>query len=59
MCTQRRGTREHDLIRWDWIVDETRTAERVPSWKDPQGILRGAVQGYRKDQCAGSPRHRG
>ncbi len=26
--------REHGEIAWDWIVDETRQVEQVPSWND-------------------------
>ena len=28
--------REEGVIPWDWIVDETRTMERVSTWADPQ-----------------------
>lgn len=41
--------REEDLIDWDWIVDETREAERVASWDSPGDIVNAAVKQYRKD----------
>jgi hypothetical protein len=28
--------RERGYIPWDWIVDETRELERVPTWDDPE-----------------------
>jgi hypothetical protein len=27
--------REEGIIPWDWIADETRGIERVPTWNDP------------------------
>ena len=41
--------RENDLIPWEWIVDETREAERINAWNDPVQILRATVNQYRKD----------
>jgi hypothetical protein len=47
--------RENGLIPWEWVVDETREAERVPSWRDP-GALAEVVQGaYRRDRWADQP----
>src|ERR1044072_1884911 len=28
--------REQRIIPWEWIVDETREVEQVPSWNDPE-----------------------
>jgi hypothetical protein len=41
--------REQDIIPWEWIVDETREAERIASWNNPEEIVRAAVSQYRKD----------
>ena len=32
--------RERDLIPWDWIVDETRSIERVSTWANPAAYAR-------------------
>ncbi len=54
--TQLVYARETGLIPWAWIVDETRAAETVKSWSDPESIIRAAVQQYRKDYWADQPR---
>jgi len=41
--------REDGEIPWAWIVDESRRAESVPTWSDPDAIIRAAINGYRKD----------
>ncbi|MBW8067619.1 MAG: hypothetical protein GJU73_09260 [Ferrovum sp.] len=41
--------RENGLIPWAWIVDETREAERVSMWDDPEGVIRTAMSCYRKN----------
>jgi hypothetical protein len=41
---------------WDWIVDETREAERVPSWRDLHHFMRAVRRSYRKDRWAVQPR---
>lgn len=48
--------RETGLIPWSWIVDETRAAETVKSWSDPESIINAAVQQYRKDYWETQPR---
>lgn len=48
--------REHGLIPWEWIVDETRETERVKAWSNPDTIIRAAVTQYRKDYWAMQPR---
>jgi hypothetical protein len=32
--------REQGTIPWEWIVDESRTLERVPTWNDPADYAR-------------------
>jgi len=44
-----RIAREEGEIPWGWIVDESREAERVTSWKNPDEIIRAAVHSYRRD----------
>ena len=41
--------REVGIIPWEWIVDETRDAERISTWTDPDAIIRAAVRGYRRN----------
>lgn len=41
--------REEGTIPWGWIVDETREAERIATWDDPEEIIEQAVGQYRKD----------
>jgi hypothetical protein len=48
--------RETGLIPWTWIVDETRAAETVASWDNPEEIIETAVAQYRKDYWAMQPR---
>ena len=53
--TQLVYARENGLIPWDWIVDETREAETISSWSNPESIIRAAVNGYRKDYWTMQP----
>src|SRR5262249_41099024 len=41
--------RERGIIPWEWIVDETRAIERVPTWDDPEDYARCVAQSYRRD----------
>jgi hypothetical protein len=41
--------REEGIIPWDWIVDETRSLERVPAWDDPAEYARTVARSYRRD----------
>ena len=41
--------RERDLISWDWIVDETRSIERVSTWANPAAYAREVARSYRRD----------
>ena len=49
VAAQLMWAREQGVIAWTWIVDETRRAERVSRWADPDQIIDAAVQGYRRD----------
>ena len=41
--------REQDIIPWEWIVDETRSLERVSTWDNPEDYARCVAQSYRRD----------
>ena len=41
--------REQDELPWEWIVDETREAERIATWDNPEEIINAAIRGYRQD----------
>jgi len=47
--------REDGLIPWEWIVDETRAAERPSRWSKPDSIIKAAVNGYRRDNWQDQP----
>src|SRR5262245_24016110 len=44
-----RIAREEGAIPWDWIVDETRSLERVGTWSDPEQYARIVARSYRRD----------
>jgi hypothetical protein len=44
-----RVAREQGDIPWEWIVDETRTVERVPTWSDPAEYAQCVARSYRRD----------
>jgi hypothetical protein len=50
--------REQGIIPWDWIVDETRSLERVATWDDPEQYARIVARSYRRDFWNQQP-HRG
>jgi hypothetical protein len=41
--------REEGDIPWDWIVDETRSLERVSTWANPEAYARCVARSYRRD----------
>ena len=41
--------RENEEIPWEWIVDETRSAERCSAWREPEHFARSIVAAYRRD----------
>lgn len=47
--------REDGLVPWEHVVDETREAETIASWDDPDRLIRAAVSQYRKDYWAMQP----
>lgn len=50
-----RIARENAEIPWEWIVDESREAEPVQLWNDPDQIIKAAVRGYRRDYWQDQP----
>lgn len=44
-----RIAREDEEVPWEWIVDESRKAETVSLWANPDAIIRAAVRGYRRN----------
>jgi hypothetical protein len=47
--------REHGVIPWDWIVDETWAPERVNAFTDPQDYVEVVKRSYRKDRWTDQP----
>ena len=41
--------RERGIIPWQWIVDETRSIERIATWDDPDDYAACVAQSYRRD----------
>jgi hypothetical protein len=41
--------RERGMIPWKWIVDETRSLERVASWDDPEEYIEAVHRSYKRD----------
>ena len=48
--------REHEIIPWSWIVDETREAERVSQWADAAEFADTVQRAYRRDRWQNQPR---
>jgi hypothetical protein len=44
-----REAREEGTIPWEWIVDETRSLERISTWDDPAEYARCVAESYRRD----------
>lgn len=55
VSTQLRDAREQATIPWEWIVDETREAERVYAWKDPAAFVQTVKRAYRRDRWVDQP----
>jgi len=47
--------REDGFIPWGWIVDETRSLERVSQWDDPADFAESVKRSYRRDLWAQQP----
>jgi hypothetical protein len=44
-----RYARERGIIPWEWIVDETRSLEKVSTWDNPEQYARAVARSYRRD----------
>jgi hypothetical protein len=53
---QLRWARENGHIPWEWIVDETREAERHGGWDNPAAYVRDVRRMYRRNRWAEQPR---
>ncbi len=47
--------RETGLIPWEWIVDETREAERVNAFQNPDDFVEVVKRSYRRDRWVDQP----
>jgi hypothetical protein len=50
-----RIARELGRIPWEWIVDETREAERVAAWDNPDDYAQTVIRSYRRDYWSQQP----
>jgi hypothetical protein len=41
--------REQGMIPWEWIVDETRSLEKVSTWANPAQYAKAVTRSYRRD----------
>jgi hypothetical protein len=48
--------REEDEIPWEWIVQERRAIERIPSWTSPAVFARVVQASYRLNKWQGQPK---
>jgi hypothetical protein len=48
--------REEDEIPWEWIVQDGRAIESLPSWNDPAAFARGVQHSYRRNKWLGQPK---
>ncbi len=55
VSTQLTWAREKGRIPWQWIVDETREAERVSAWDNPSAFVESVKRSYRRDRWADQP----
>jgi hypothetical protein len=55
VSTQLVWAREHDEVRWDWIVDESREVERAGTWDNPGAFIEAAKRSYRRDAWQQQP----
>lgn len=51
-----RKAREEGLLPWEHVVDETREAERINTWANPDQVIKAAVDQYRRDYWQDQPR---
>jgi hypothetical protein len=49
--------REAGAMPWGWIVDSTRTEERVATWADPTAYAKAVQDSYRRNKWLDQPTH--
>jgi hypothetical protein len=47
--------RDEGIVPWEWLVDETREAERVNAWENPAAYIETVKRAYRRDRWALQP----
>jgi len=55
VSTQLRDAREAGVIPWSWIVDETREAETISAWENPEAFVETVKRSYRRDRWSDQP----
>jgi hypothetical protein len=55
VSSQLTWAREHGVIPWGWVVDETRAPERVNAWSDPAAFIETVQRSYRRDRWTDQP----
>lgn len=55
VSSQLTWARETAVIPWEWIVDETREAERVSAWENPAAYIETVKRAYRRDRWTDQP----
>ena len=55
VSTQLTWARENDIIPWGWLVDETRSPERVSAFEDPAEYIEVVKRSYRRDRWTDQP----
>ena len=48
--------REEGIIKWSWVVDETRELEKVSTWDDPGEYMQTVMRCYRRDFWSQQPK---
>ena len=49
--------REEGILPWAWIVDSTRTEQKLSTWDDPEEYAWTIQSAYRKNKWDGQPKH--
>jgi hypothetical protein len=49
--------REKGWMPWEWVTDETRPEQSVPTWADPEAFARTVQHSYRRNKWADQPTH--
>ena len=55
VSTQLTWARENRVVPWSWIVDETRDAERISAWENPDAYVDVVSRSYRRNRWVDQP----